>query len=426
MINSVKYINNLEELRLFLKQKTPFLLVSSETSTVIPWNEELGLKLNLNKMPKSMKYAEGFVTITGPVTWEEIKEYLSSFNVEMPCSPTEKSACVLAGIATSATGERSFSYGPLKNWVHEITYMNYLGEIKKLNREPNPEISSNYKNDYNKFSEFKNAPFPKLTNGVDLMIGTEGQLGIILEAKLKTVERYQVECLMMKLPSWVVNYSAHLKIFSLLQGNRSKVLSAEFFDQAALNFSPIEKNIDRGFDYLALEIKKDFFDEIVEKLTNEFSAEAFFVMEISEYMRLRLAIPRSINEHNQRFSMRKLGTDIQVPGEHLKDLLDLFIKLTKEGLPFCLFGHFGDAHLHFNLVSSKDDFPRAKQIMDQIYEEMTHWKFPLSPFAEHGIGLIKQPFVRKYWSEVQFKEFKKLKDKYDPERLFFPRGFMNL
>jgi glycolate oxidase len=230
----------------------------------------------------------------------------------------------------------------------------------------------------------------------------------------------------MKLPSWTVDFSEHLKAFAFLQDKRGKILSAEFFDKNSLSFLPAGEKIDLGHDYLALEIKSENLDEIVDKIILEFSAESFISMEVSEFHRLRLAIPRHINEHNSRNRLRKLGTDIQVSGDHLKELLQLFIKLTKENLPFCLFGHFGDAHLHFNFLSNNTDYPRAQAIMDNVYKDIALWKFPLSPFAEHGIGLIKQSYIKDYWSDVHICEFKKLKNKYDPDRLFFPKGFMNL
>jgi glycolate oxidase len=386
----------------------------------------LGVLLNLTKLAKKVSLSGDIVTIRGPVTWHEIKNYLVSHDLEMPCAPTETSACVLAGLATSATGERSFGYGALKHWVKEITYMNHLGEIKTLGMNSNREISSAYKESYKKYSFFKNAPFPKLETELDLMIGTEGQLGIIIEAKFKTIKRSNTQCLLMKLPSWIEDYSEHLKIFTFLQDKRGKILSAEFFDRACLSYLPLDEKIDREHDYLALEIKSEDMTEIVDKLILNFSAESFISIEVSECQRLRLAIPRYVNEHNSRNKLRKLGTDIQVSPAQLEKLLQVFGQLTKENLPFCLFGHFGDAHLHFNFLTNQSDYPRATSIMNKVYKDLVLWKFPLSPFAEHGIGLIKQPYIKEYWSDVHFSEFKKLKNKYDPDRLFFPKGFMNL
>ena len=49
-----------------------------------------------------------------------------------------------------------------------------------------------------------------------------------------------------------------------------------------------------------------------------------------------------------------------------------------------------------------------------------------SPFAEHGIGLLKQKYIKDFWNENQRCVFKDLKKVFDPYNQFFPQGFFNL
>ncbi len=49
-----------------------------------------------------------------------------------------------------------------------------------------------------------------------------------------------------------------------------------------------------------------------------------------------------------------------------------------------------------------------------------------SPFAEHGIGLLKQKYIRDFLAAVHLDMFRYLKDKMDPDRIFFSQGYMSL
>ena len=104
-------------------QKT--LYFSSQTSTVIPFeflDKYLGEGKyylgNLSGLPGNLRALEdGILEISGGVTWQEAKSFARSIGREIMVSPTEESACVLAGIATSCTGERSFRFGTLRDQV---------------------------------------------------------------------------------------------------------------------------------------------------------------------------------------------------------------------------------------------------------------------------------------------------------------------
>ena len=62
--------------------------------------------------------------------------------------------------------------------------------------------------------------------------------------------------------------------------------------------------------------------------------------------------------------------------------------------------------------------------MSQFYKDLAEHK--ASPFAEHGVGLIKQKFIKDFYTENQKRVFKELKEEMDPESLFFPNGFCSL
>lgn len=118
----------------------------------------------------------------------------------------------------------------------------------------------------------------------------------------------------------------------------------------------------------------------------------------------------------------KIGTDAQVSPKSFPDLLAFYKSITHVGVRYCLFGHFGDAHLHFNFMPTKAESEKCQNEILKLYDNIYDWKG--SPFAEHGIGLLKQKFIKRFHGLNQQGLFKDLKLEHDPHAQFFPQGFM--
>ena len=74
-------------------------------------------------------------------------------------------------------------------------------------------------------------------------------------------------------------------------------------------------------------------------------------------------------------------------------------------------------------MPSKDQTPQCQKKFEQLYDHVYEWKG--SPFAEHGIGLIKQKYIQTFQGPNQIHLFQDLKKEHDPFNQFFPQGFMN-
>ena len=149
-----------------------------------------------------------------------------------------------------------------------------------------------------------------------------------------------------------------------------------------------------------------------------------YEMPASKFHQLRMAVPRSISEINSKRGVVKRGTDIQVRVAQVAKLLQLYRELAQKGLPYNLFGHFGDGHLHFNFMPTADQVGDCDRYFEQLYREVL--KMKASPFAEHGVGIIKQKYIRPFLQDVHFKMFKYLKSKMDARNIFFPNGYLQL
>lgn len=431
-----------EDLIRHLKTHQPSFYFSSQTSTVIPydklssllpWSEDSEFALcDLSKLPPHMELKEnGNLVLKGGVSWDDAKKFLKSKGRNLKTSPTEQLALITAGIATSCTGERCFSFGNLRSQVKSLKYLNAYGEEKNLNCKDNFLSTSShllpYQKDFNHYRDFKNAPYPRFEKAIDLMIGTEGQLGIVTEVEIETSDDFGVNYVFILLPRWEEDYNPHMEIHASVQAHRDAIISCELLDSNCMNHLKADERLGNNQDVIFLEIKSDRFEEIYGNVLctlKQVSADDVFEIAESKFHNVRAGVPRAIFEHNSRMGVVKVGTDVQVKSVEFPKLIDFYREASKLGIPYCLFGHFGDAHLHYNYLPTKDKVKICQNKQIELYQNVYEWKG--SPFAEHGIGLLKQNYIKKFHGANQLGLFKDLKKEHDPYNQFFPQGFMNI
>ena len=431
-----------DELSEHLASHCPSIYLSSQTSTVIPFekiesfiskvfNQDIYL-CDLSQLPSEYELLEnGNLRVRGPLSWQDANAFVRSKGRSIKTSPTESLALVTAGLATSATGERCFGYGNLRSQVVRLKYFDYMGVEQELSSEKaftlKDDVFNNYSDDFQHYTDFKNAPFPRLQQEIDLMIGTEGQLGVISEVELETAELFPVTYLFTLLPKWEKDFNAHYEIYEKVQNYRSDILSCELVDSNCWSYLDEDNRLGSDNDVLFFEIRADQFEKVYEQIFTNLeltSVDDFFEISEERFHQIRAAVPRAIFEANAKMGVVKHGTDVQVSGDYFKDLMDYYRTGKQLGIKYNLFGHFGDAHLHYNLMPKPDETQKCKDYLEQLYVKVKEWGG--SPFAEHGIGFLKRNYIMSFFSEYQLEAFKILKRTYDPHLQFFPRGFMDV
>ena len=429
----------------YLKTGKASFLVGSRTSTVIPY-EKIEERfpnfqiIDLSKMKVSISLSEdGDLTVEGAVSWQEAMIYAESHRRKVLTSPTEELALCLSGVATSATGERCFGFGTLRDQIVDLDFLDIHGNLHRLNAvDPistlevfrsaeSKEILKKYSAAYEAFRGFKNAPFPRFEKATDLMVGTEGQLGVVTRATFRTVALEDSTFLFFKLPKWELDDRAHLEIFDKVDAYRNVIQACEFVDENSSAYLPEDKQIAPGFDLIFIELPQSKLDYIYENFIcslNLIKEDDVFELSPQKCREYRMNIPRYVFEANQRMKVTKIGTDVQVKREDFQKLLEVYRSWQKYGIKYNVFGHFGDAHLHYNFMPSMSQYADANQVLAKFYSDLKGWG--ASPFAEHGIGLIKQAFIQEYYSDVHKSMFQHLKSHFDPQNVLFPNGFMSI
>ncbi len=443
-----KTFSNIDQLKKHILTHPPTLYYSSQTSTVIPFerietylkkhypNKNLDL-CDLSGLPKKITLLDdGNLKIQGAVCWQEVKEFLKGKKRRIMTSPTEELAAVIGGVATSATGERCFAYNNLRGQIVNLKYLNNQAQEIELSCEDNfssllqkNDLSAlaKYQTDFDKYQNFKNAPFPRFSKATDLLIGTEGQLGVITETTIKTVADGPISYFFILLPKWEENLKAHLEIIKKVQSFREDILAVEFIDSNSVNFLKEEDQLGNNQDVIFLEILGDKLEKVCDELLfklEEVNEDKIFEIDSKRYYHIRASVPREIFESNQKEGVTKVGTDIQVKTELFEDLMLEYRKATKLGVDYNIFGHIGDAHLHFNYMPKSDSLKKCQERFVSLYNKVIDWNG--SPFAEHGIGLLKQKYIQLFYFNNQHTLFNILKDQFDPHNQFFPLGFMSI
>ncbi len=430
-----------EDLVSHLKAHQASFYFSSKTSTVVPYDKLESLLpwentsdfflCDLSKLPQHMELkGNGNLVLRGAVSWEDAKTFLRSKGRNLKTSPTEQLALITAGIATSCTGERCFSFGNMRSQVVRLKYLNFNGEEKELKREEDFISTSSalksYQNDFAFYKSFKNAPYPRFEKAIDLMIGTEGQLGLVTEVEIETTDNSPVTYVFMLLPRWEKTIDPHLEIFQAVQSHREAIISCELLDANCMGYLKPDEKLGSDQDVIFLEVKTSEFEDIYANVLcnlKHTSAEEVYEIAESKFHHVRAGVPRAIFEENSKMGVVKVGTDVQVDAEHFSSLLKFYREASTIGVRYCLFGHFGDAHLHYNYMPKKEESQKCLDEFQKLYDKVLEWKG--SPFAEHGIGLLKQKYIKKFHGAHQLQLFQDLKKEHDPYNQFFPQGFMS-
>jgi D-lactate dehydrogenase (cytochrome) len=375
---------------------------------------------------------------------------LKGMGLLYPPDPTEKN-CFLGGtIATNASGEKTFKYGPTRNYVTELEIVLADGDVLNLKRGEclannleltlktlsGKEIKINLP-EY-KMPSTKNAAGYYIKpdmDAIDLFIGSEGTLGVITKIKLKLLPAPE------KIISCIVFFPKEEEALDFIQKAREisytsraynniqaiDALSLEYFDERTLDFmredfSQVPENSKAGvwFEQEVTHFNEDFFLDEWMSLLQEFHADedsAWFAFTESDKVRLqefRHAIPEKINDFIARNNVTKLGTDVAVPDNKFRELYDYSKKaVVGSGLKFIIYGHFGNSHMHLNIMPvNSEEYIKGKSVYKSICLKAVELGGTVS--AEHGIGKLKTDYFLAMYGNKIINALAELKRTLDP------------
>ena len=400
--------------------------------------ENLTNILNIDKDKKNIELESG-------VLLENLEKEANKYNLSLRAVPTESLACIGGAISTGASGVRGFGYGSIRSYVMEIEVCLTTGDIIRIKRG---EIKAdkrnfNFENNGKKFKfELPTYNIPKVKSQagyfikddmdlIDLFIGSEGTLGIILSCKI-SLQKSPVNIfdglVFFKKENNALNFINEIK--NLKRNHLLFPSSLEFMDRYSLDmlkpeysFIPqaeavvyFEQEVEGKNDYGGLIDKWQKLIEVNGASIDE-SIIADTPREREKIFEFRHKLPQMINEFLRQNNQIKASTDIAVPWKNFEQMYFFYKEQAKQsGLNYVNFGHIGESHLHFNFLAENDqESLKAKVYMQTICRKAVSLGGTVS--AEHGIGKLKKPYLKIMYKEEDIKSMANLKKIFDPNCL---------
>ncbi len=350
----------------------------------------------------------------------EIQAAAEEHGLFYPPDPTSWESCTVGGtLACNASGARSFRYGPTRDWVLSAEVVWADGTVQEVDRDT--PIPPDWPVPGWRPPQVKNATgyFPA-DNLLDLVIGSEGTLGVITAATLRLLPLpEQVFSLLALFP----DPASALAFVEQARGSAPKPRLIEWYDANCLDLIRARIPELPGHAQAAVWIEQETDlageDRAIEAWAERIAAcgaledhtlLAVDPSSLHKLLTIRHAIPAGINEVVAKNGMPKVGTDFSVPDAALGEMMAAYAAVEMDHV---LFGHVGDNHLHLNLLpTSPEELDRAWKIWGTLYDKALSLGGTLS--AEHGVGKLKAPYLRKMLGDQGLQAFAALKRRIDP------------
>ncbi|MDP2303092.1 MAG: FAD-binding oxidoreductase [Ignavibacteria bacterium] len=436
--------------------KIPVTIAGNGTGLTGARVPDSGIVISTEKLNQIIEInrEENFIIVETGVILSTILEKLKEHNLLYPPDPTEQNCFIGATIATNASGAKTFKYGPTRDYVLSLSLILPTGDKLELERGKNFAFNNSLTliiSDEKRINiELPRIEMPNTKNAsgyfikenmdaIDLFIGSEGTLGIITKAKLKVLP-YPFDTLscvvFFKNEVDGINFVSRSRELSRLNENDFSARALEFFDRNALQFLKDDFNEIDSTASCAVWFEQETTTENEDSLTEEWfnliekcngkldniwvGMQEVDKMKIKEF---RHAISYKVNEYISRNNFRKLGTDVAVPDDVFRDFYFFCQNLvTESDIDSVCYGHFGNSHIHLNMLPKSDDeFLKGKNLYKQICEKAVELKGTVS--AEHGIGKIKTDYLLMMFGTEGVNKMRNIKKVLDPNNIL-GRGTM--
>ena len=393
------------------------------------------------------------------VTLRALQDALVAHGAWFPPVPTYLGATVGGAVATNAAGAATFKYGSVRRWVQGLTVVLANGDVLRLARGDVRARDREFVLATSEGERLIRVPaidmpvVPKCSAGyyaapnmdlVDLFIGSEGTLGVIVEAELQHHPRPPGLC-------WL--------LVALDAEEAAIALTGDLRGQPSLDVAAIEHSDRRSIDVLredgadrrlGIEIPRDaqvlllaqielssaeaedgLTDTRLERLAAMLdqygqadSAEMVLPSDprrSAAFVELREAVPAGVNRrvaaaHAADPRVHKTAADMVVPFNRFAEMMRDCRRLADQlDLDLAVWGHISDGNVHPNVLPHNyRDVERGRELIVELARRVI--AMGGSPLAEHGVGRnpTKQRLLEMLYGSARIDEMRRLKLGFDP------------
>ena len=413
--DAVVFVENIEQVqnvvRIANKYSVPIICRGAGTNVVGACSTEHGgVVLKFSKMNKILEINHENMTarVEAGVVLGDLQKEVEKLGLFYPPDPSNLAVSTIGGsIAQSSGGAKSFKYGTTKDYVIDLKVVMANGKIL--------HTGSN---------TIKNATGYNLNT---LFVGSEGTLGIVVEATLKLIPKPESKKVLM---AYFDTVKDAISTVNKIIEQRIFPATIDFMDKNAIQtvekFYPANLLTDKEASLIieidGFECSMDYQENIIINILKNSGASAIQASHNEdEYNRIWTA-RRSSMGACAKLKPNVTTDDVIVPRKNLEKLvLGIREICEKYNLTVCMVGHVGDGSVHPQIpidYNNEDEYKRYKIAKSEIYNLTAKLGGILS--GEHGVGSVKREYIDKVVNSVALDYMRQIKKTFDPKNILNP------
>jgi glycolate oxidase len=419
--------------------RTPVTPAGMQTSTTGASITEDGILLSLRGMTPFIdvnREARSVRTSAGAILGEVKRAAAAEGLLFAPDPTSEEESTVGGAIACNASGARTLKYGATREHVRAVTVVLASGEVVRYSRMGLEKNTAGY--------AFAHDP-------VDWFVGSEGTLGVVVEAELE----------LLPLPESVIGleipFANEAEALAFVVAARESRAVAprclEYFDQFAVGIArgaEVSRRSNSDLPWLVpvagtmVYVEQELSETSGESSGGDYDSALASWLALAESSqarvddvrvfegeqalavarRIRHAVPATMNERgagHRSSGGRKVSTDWAVPYRRLNEAISTSRDIArKAGIAQAVtYGHAGNGHPHQNYIArDAEELEAIERVVEQTLRMVVQMGGTVS--AEHGIGKLKTHWLPLQMSPLAFRVMHAVKRELDPLGILAP------
>lgn len=368
-----------------------------------------GIVLSTERMNKILEINPDsmYMVAEAGVRTEDVQQTAKKHGLLYAGDPCSGDSCFIGGnVATNAGGNKAVKYGTTRHQVYSVEVVTPKGEITTLGARLN-KCSTGYSLD-------------------QLIIGSEGTLGIITKVTLKLVP----------LPQYAADFlavfpstDAAIAFVGIMAKAGITPTTVEFMDTVAIKCSAAFLNEKLPYDdgnYLIIQIEAENEEKLediavqLDELCTEHDATTLLMLNDSaKIWKARKSFAEAVRHETLIHS----NEDIVVPIDKLPEAMHHMAGICeKHGAAARTVSHAGDGNIHISILQGNVPDEQWVDVLHKIQHEIFDYVYPLGGklSGEHGIGYKKKELMQTYTDPVELDMMRSIKLALDPNWILNP------
>jgi FAD/FMN-containing dehydrogenase len=391
----------------------------------------------------------------GPgITWREVESVARASGLRFPPDPSSGAFCSIGGmVSTNASGAHSLKYGATRRWVRALDCIFDDGTRATLCRgvpaptnapalarfgdvagalidaeRSSPSLHANVLKDS---SGYGLHAFAESGDAIDIMIGSEGSLAIVVGIELLLDDAPRATSSL--LGAFPTLESA---VTAATMAREAGAVACELLDRTFLDVArsaaPLPYIPATSEAVLLAEVEGNdgtSVQSVARSLSSAFTAAGATSVELaltasdeSKMWELRHAASPILNTLGPSLTSMQFVEDCAVPPGKLAEYVrGVRAILSAHRVTGVIFGHAGDSHIHVNPLIDVNRTDWHEVVAEMLAEVVTLTaRLGGTLDGEHGDGRLRTPLLNKIWTADVLRRFAEVKHAFDPTGIFNP------